>query len=130
MANNNIQIFLKNFGNFEITKYAEPDSLKSLVIDDVDYTIDYKKLNGGEIVGGQVDMIPADTSIKLNSFSLKRDQPRLYEALRNPVRTGLGAATASNVNNTQEYSNILVVTGFKQMGNPAEFNEVVVKFVK
>lgn len=130
MANNNIQIFLKSFGNFEITKYHEPDSLKTLVIDDVDYQLDHKIVNGGESVTGISPMVPGDTTLKLNSFLLKRDNARLFEALRNPTVDGLGAATGSNGNNTQQYTNIKVVTGFKQIGNPSEFNDVVVKFFK
>lgn len=130
MSNNNAQIFVKNFGKFELSKYAEPDGLKTLVIDDVDYQMEYKKVNGGEVVGSQVDMMPGDTTINLNSFLLKRDNARMYEALRNPTILGLGPVTVSNGNNTFDYSNLRVVTGFKQVGNPAEFQAVVFKFVK
>lgn len=130
MANTNLQIFLKNFGNFELTKYHDPDALKSLVIDDLNYQMNHNILNSGEVVSGSVPMIPADTTLRLHSFNLKRDNARLYEALKNPTSDGLGAAVVSNGNNTVNYSNIKVSLGFKQVGNFSEFNEVSVKFVK
>jgi hypothetical protein len=130
MPNTNLQLFCKSFGNFEITKYHEPDSLKTLVIDDVNYQITHNIVNSGEPVSGVSPMTPGDTTLKLNSFLLKRDNARLFEALRNPTTDGLGAAACANGNNTQQYTQVKVVTGFKQVGNPSEFQDVVLKFFK
>lgn len=104
--------------------------MKTLMIDDVDYVFSFQKLNGGEVVPGKVAIVPGDTTLKVNSFSLKRDNATLFEALKNPSTDGLGSSTVSNGNNTITYSQVYVVTGFKQIGNPSEFNEVVLKFVK
>lgn len=130
MQNSNIRIFLKAFGNFELTKYHDPEALRTLVIDDVNYQITHNIINNGELASGTVPMIPADTTLKLHSYNLKRDNASVYDALRNPSVDGLGQVTVQNGNNTQNYSNVKVITGFKLTGNPSEFNEVVLKFVK
>jgi hypothetical protein len=131
MSNNNAQLFLKNF-SIDLFKFHEPDSLKTLSIDDINYSLFHNIANSGEVVSGAVPAIAGDTTLKLNSFMIKRDNARLFEALRSPTTDGLGGATLSNGNNSQEYSNIKVSEkgGIKQVGNPAEFSDVMLKFIK
>lgn len=128
--NTNIQIFLKGFGNFELTKYFDPEALRTLVIDDVNYQMTHNMINNGEVGSGSSPMAPGDTTLKLHSYNLKRDNNTVFDALRNPKVDGLGMVTVNNGNNSQTYSNVKVVTGLKVTSNPAEFNEVTVKFFK
>lgn len=130
MQNSNIKIFLKALGNFELTNYSEPESLRTLIIDDVNYQITHNIINNGESASGAVPMTPGDTTLKLSSYYIKRDSETVFQALRNPKTEGLGRVTVQNGNNTQEYTNCKVVTGFKMVGNPSEFNEITVKFFK
>lgn len=130
MQNSNIKIFLKALGNFELTKYFDPEALRTLIIDDVNYQITHNIINNGESASGAVPMTPGDTTLKLHSYNIKRDNQSVFDALRNPKTEGLGRVTVQNGNNTQEYSNMKVVMGFKMVGNPSEFNEITVKFFK
>lgn len=130
MQNSNIKIFLKALGNFELTKYFDPEALRTLIVDDVNYQITHNIINNGESASGAVPMTPADTTLKLHSYNIKRDSETVFQALRNPKTEGLGRVTVQNGNNTQEYSNCKVVMGFKMVSNPSEFNEITVKFFK
>ncbi len=130
MQNSNIKIFLKALGNFESTKYFDPEALRTLVIDDLNYQITHNIINNGELASGSVPMTPGDTTLKLHSYNIKRDNASVFDALRNPSVDGLGQVIVQNGNNTQTYSNVKVVQGFKMVGNPSEFNEITVKFLK
>ena len=129
MPNNNAQIFLKNFGNFEITKYFDPEALKTLVIPSSSDAADFKITNGGELKTCVIPAVPEDTTLKLNGSSLKRDNARLYNAL---IVKGseLGQATFSSGNETTIFSSTVVSNELKLMGNPSEFSDVAVKFVR
>jgi hypothetical protein len=130
MQNSNIKIFLKALGNFELTKYFDPEALRTLIIDDVNYQITHNIINNGEPASGSVPITPGDTTLKLHSYNIKRDSETVFQALRYPKTEGLGRVTVQNGNNTEEYSNVKVVMGFKTVGNPSEFNEITAKFFK
>jgi hypothetical protein len=129
MANNNVQIFFKNFQNFEFTKYFDPEALKSLVIPNSSDAVEFKIINSGELKDCTYPAVPDDVTCKINAACLKRDNLRLYNALI-VKGSDLGSAVFSSGIETVNFSTVRVSNELKLIGNPGEFSDVVLKFVK
>lgn len=128
MPNNNAQLFLKNFGNRDLFQYADPEALKGYTVNDVNLMSEFVSLNGGQVKKSQVNKVPDDSPIPLNMSTIKNDDARLWNAIRNG--DSLGGATFSRDNETTEYSNIELSSGTGLKGNSAQFIEVPLKFIK
>jgi hypothetical protein len=130
MASNNAQLFMKNFSNIDLFRFADPDALKELDIDDIADVSEFKITNGNIknkcIIpkSGGVDT----TTIGLNLSNIKNENPSLYNALI--AGDDLGGATFSRDNETTEYSSIDMEMGMKKKGNPASYSDAMLKFYK
>ena len=129
MATNNVQIFFKNFGNFEITKYFDPEALKTLAVNPNGDVADFKVTNSNEIQTCIVPGVVEDTTLKVNASLIKRDNTRLYEALQR-AGTDLGEVLWSAGNETTTFAKCFLSVKMNLMGNPSEFTDVSVKFHK
>jgi hypothetical protein len=129
MATNNVQIFLKNFGNFEITKYFDPEALKTLAVNPNGDVADFKITNNNELQTCIIPGVVEDTVLKVNASLIKRDNKRIYDALQ-IVGSELGEVLWSTGNETTTFSKCVVSVKMNLMGNPSEFADVSVKFHK
>jgi hypothetical protein len=129
MATNNVQIFFKNFGNFEITKYFDPESLKTLAVNPNGDVADFKITNNNELQTCIIPGVVEDTVLKVNASLIKRDNKRIYDALQ-IVGSELGEVLWSTGNETTTFSKCVVSVKMNLMGNPSEFADVSVKFHK
>lgn len=127
MSNNNSQIFLRNFGDFEITKYFDPQSLKDMEIPVQSTKAEFEVTNHDVLVTCKTPSVVEDTTFKLNASILKNDNDAVFRALSEAGRD-LGAATFSSGNLSREYSQVVVSSPIKNMGNNATFTSVSVKF--
>ncbi len=129
MATNNVQIFLKNFGNFEITKYFDPEALKTLAVNPNGDVADFKITNNNELQTCIIPGVVEDTVLKVNASLIKRDNKRIYDALQ-IVGSELGEVLWSTGNETTTFAKCVVSVKMTLMGNPSEFTDVSVKFHK
>lgn len=129
MTTNNAQIFLKNFSNFEISKYIDPDSLRSIMVPLNNEKTDFSIANGGELFPIIMNAVPEDTSFKINASALKRDNNTVFLALSS-AGTNLGSVIFSNGNLTTNYTQVFVSKQLALSGNIGEFIDMSLKFQK
>ncbi|MGK0468868.1 hypothetical protein [Clostridium sp.] len=129
MTTNNVQIFLKDFGNFEITKYFDPESLSDLSAPQSSTKAEFFITNGDRLAVCKLPSVVEDTTFTLNASFLKEDNQRVYDAFIEQG-TNLGRVSFSNGNVSRDYSQLWVSKGIDLKGNKAKFSDVSVKFQK
>ena len=130
MANNNPQLFLKNFSNYDLFQDADPDALKTYVIDDVAVMNEFKITNGGTKNKSTVNKAngPDASPLPINMTNIKNKNNALWTALREG--NVLGAALFSKGSETVNYSSVDLDQPVKMQANPAEYSEASLKFFK
>lgn len=130
MPTNNPQLFLKNFSNYDLFQDADPDALKSYVIDDVAIANEFKITNGGTKNKSVVNKAtgPDASPLPINISNIKTKNAILYNSLRNG--DSLGAALFSKGSETINYSSVDLDQPTKLAANPAEYTEVALKYFR
>ena len=129
MTTNNSQLFLNNFGGYDLFSKADPAQIADLMIEDAIETAQFTVTQDGSHKAKIFNQVVPDTQISIRASDVKNDNLRLYNAL---LRAGndLGTATLNRGNTTTTYK---IFNGEKPMidsGNPASYAQVNLKFIK
>lgn len=128
MANNNPQLFLTDQSNYDLFQDADPDALKTYVIDDAAVMNEFKITNGGTKNKSTVNKPngPDASPLPINMTNIKNKNPSLWLKLRDGQ--DLGAALFSKGSETKKYSSVDLDQPVKMQANPAEYSEASLKF--
>ena len=125
----NAQIFLRNYGNYELSKIMDPEMLRDGIMPFDSTTADFSITNDGRLEACSIPMVPEDTNLKIKPKFLALENRPLFEALKK-AGTSLGRISVVNGVLSQEYSDVRVGKPMSNALNTCAWVEISLKFVK
>lgn len=132
MANNTIaQIFLQNFGGFDLTQAMDKADLEGLDLPIQNTQVTFVVTGDSDVNASVKPKEPDSITFKVLGRKIKELNPKLYNALQNPDKSRLlGPCTWSSGVETQKFSKVLIDKGLDKKGSYEMHTTITLKFIK
>lgn len=132
MSNNTVsQYIFKNFGNYDLTRAMDKGALEDAdeMVQSTEATV--VVVGDGTLRTSVKPAVVGDTTWSVLPSLLKEQNPKMYEALKNPkaIRS-LGPMSKVAGPDTTTFTDVVLIKGLDSKGSYNKFTNIVVKLQK
>jgi len=128
-TNNNAQLLLENYGNYDLFSKADSAQIADLTIEDATEAAQFIVTQDGTYKARTFKQVVPDTSFNIQAADLARDNSRLFAALQK-AGFALGKAVLNRGRTTVTYQLFVGEKPMVQVGNGGGFSTISLKFNK